>query len=152
MPSVPDLTLGKPAFFAECQIPGTRQTCLLCRVSNTGHSAKTGPERTNVSFFAECHSADKLCFALADKFASILPLMQASMPQIEGTRWRAARWFASTPAGPMRLRLLQQQRATTPCRINTAPSPSVAASCVSAQLSTPTGPHAAPSPAGSVLR
>jgi hypothetical protein len=38
----------------------------------------------------------------------------ASMPQIEGTRWRAARSFASTPAGPMRLRLLQQQRATTP--------------------------------------
>jgi hypothetical protein len=30
----------------------------------------------------------------------------ASMTQIEGTRWRAARSFASTPAGPMRLRLL----------------------------------------------
>jgi hypothetical protein len=28
------------------------------------------------------------------------------MTQIEGTRWRAARSFASTPAGPMRLRLL----------------------------------------------
>ena len=56
--SVSDLTLGKPTFFAECQIPSTRQTCLLCRVSNTGHSAKTGPEHTNVGFFAECHSVD----------------------------------------------------------------------------------------------
>ena len=28
--SVPDQTLGKPVFFAECQIQGTRQTCLLC--------------------------------------------------------------------------------------------------------------------------
>ena len=44
--------------FAECQIPGTRQSYHLCRVSNTGHSAKTGLERTNVSFFVECHSAD----------------------------------------------------------------------------------------------
>ena len=39
MPSVPDLTLGKPEFFAECPISDTRQTCLLCRVSNPEHSA-----------------------------------------------------------------------------------------------------------------
>ena len=38
LPSVPDLTLGKPEFFAECPISDTRQTCLLCRVSNPGHS------------------------------------------------------------------------------------------------------------------
>ena len=49
LPSVPDLTLGKPAIVADYQILGPRQTCLLCRVSDTGHSAKTGPEHTNIS-------------------------------------------------------------------------------------------------------
>jgi len=94
LPTIPDLTLDKPALFAECQTPGhsanmpslpsvkywrlgkdwprmykswllcrvsnpsTRQTCHLSRVSNTGHLAKTGPERTNVGFFAECHCVD----------------------------------------------------------------------------------------------
>ena len=29
-------------------------------MSTLRHSAKAGPERTNVGFFAECHSADNL--------------------------------------------------------------------------------------------
>ena len=50
LPSVPDLTLGKPEFFAECPISDTRQTCHLCRVSNPGHSANL-PSLSSVKYW-----------------------------------------------------------------------------------------------------
>ena len=81
LPSVQYLTLDKHAFFAECQIPGTRQTCHLCRVSNTRHSAKTGPERINVGFFAECHSVD------TRQRSYFRPRMHRNLPRVRFAEW-----------------------------------------------------------------
>ena len=65
LPSVPDLTLGKPELFAECPTSDTRQKCLLCRVSNPGHSANM-PSLPSVRYwthgkpaiFVECQILD----------------------------------------------------------------------------------------------
>ena len=65
LPSVPDLTLGKPGSFAECQLPDTRQTWLLCRVSTSRHSANLAPLPSvnsgtlgKPAFFVECQISD----------------------------------------------------------------------------------------------
>jgi hypothetical protein len=49
-----NLALGKDCYFAECHIPGTRQTSLLCRLSDILALGK-------VASFAECQTSFAEC-------------------------------------------------------------------------------------------
>jgi len=69
------------------------------------------------------------------------------MPQIGSTRGKLSDRIH--PCWPHEALSSATTASHHPCRINTNPSPPVAASGVSYQLSTPTGPHTAPSLAGS---